>query len=349
MARDKSTLGNQIDNSTPALYPNGRIKDNPGDGSGTPVDERVYGDIHENNAFLLRRYDIIYNNLPDNTTNGYQFVEGMRALPSKNDMLLTIGQFNATTFSAAVKIGLLEENEVILCRAGLNSAAGFTSIRGNDNATVAVSFPESFLSGEYLYLIRTSTNVLLIRLITAANLNTATANLNFLKAATQAQETGGTITTAATTPGRNRVTFERRVNGDDSDTFLATDSQNGIYPSEHFTIVENLGASPIRNTGFISGLDVNGSTSVSFGGDITAASVVISGGSRITCTMNNAMADTNYVVDTSIQSLSANPVDDVQIASPVFRPISTTQFLWVIQETGSVVQNLRIHFQVRQL
>jgi hypothetical protein len=58
-------------------YPYGRIKDNPGDGTGTPVNELVYGDFHQ---FLSRLFDksrLTYNNLPDNDYSGFQFFEAL--------------------------------------------------------------------------------------------------------------------------------------------------------------------------------------------------------------------------------------------------------------------------------
>ena len=42
--RNKSNLANIV---IDANYPYGRIKDNTGAGDGTPVNEFVYGDIHQ--------------------------------------------------------------------------------------------------------------------------------------------------------------------------------------------------------------------------------------------------------------------------------------------------------------
>ena len=46
MARDKKFAPN-IDNSSPLVYPNGRIQDNTGSGNGTPVNNYVYSDLHD--------------------------------------------------------------------------------------------------------------------------------------------------------------------------------------------------------------------------------------------------------------------------------------------------------------
>lgn len=61
------------------IYPFGRIKDNPGDNTGTPINEALYGDIHQFFAKLFNHSGLTYNNLPDNNTNGFQLWEALRA------------------------------------------------------------------------------------------------------------------------------------------------------------------------------------------------------------------------------------------------------------------------------
>ena len=46
MARNKALQPN-IDGSDLTNYPDKRIRNNDGSGNGTPVNEQVYGDIHE--------------------------------------------------------------------------------------------------------------------------------------------------------------------------------------------------------------------------------------------------------------------------------------------------------------
>lgn len=58
-------------------YLSGRIKDNPGDGSGTPVNQLTNGDIHEFFAWLMNRAGIIPNGLPDNEYSGHQFIKAL--------------------------------------------------------------------------------------------------------------------------------------------------------------------------------------------------------------------------------------------------------------------------------
>lgn len=61
-------------------YPFGRIRDDDGTGNGTPVDTSVYGDFHQFFAKLASESGITLNNLPDNQTNGYQYIEALRLL-----------------------------------------------------------------------------------------------------------------------------------------------------------------------------------------------------------------------------------------------------------------------------
>lgn len=72
-------LANKQNVEAPSLtYEFGSIKDNPGDFSGTPFDRAVYSDFHQWASKMFDNSGLTYNNLPDNTTNGYQFYEAMR-------------------------------------------------------------------------------------------------------------------------------------------------------------------------------------------------------------------------------------------------------------------------------
>jgi len=60
-----------------ATYPFGRIKDDTGSNDGTPVDEAVYGDIHQFFEKLLLDGAVTANNLPENATNGFQYNQAL--------------------------------------------------------------------------------------------------------------------------------------------------------------------------------------------------------------------------------------------------------------------------------
>lgn len=59
-------------------YPYGRIKDAvPGVSAGTPVNEFVYGDIHQFFARLMAISGVSANGNPENTVAGFQFIEAL--------------------------------------------------------------------------------------------------------------------------------------------------------------------------------------------------------------------------------------------------------------------------------
>jgi hypothetical protein len=61
-------------------YPYGKIKDRSGATAGTPVNEQVYGDIHQFFERLMAKSGITPNNLPENSTNGFQLFEALQRI-----------------------------------------------------------------------------------------------------------------------------------------------------------------------------------------------------------------------------------------------------------------------------
>lgn len=230
MGRDKKNQPN-IDNSDPIGFPNGRIKNNTGPGNGTAVNEAIYGDIHETFAKLMRLYEIPYNSLPDSETNGYQYVEALRALASKNDFILDINSVGGK-LEVPIKIAKMLVNEQVICKAAVDKTTE-TEIIGAGGISRAVSFIGDFKAGEYVRLINTNSTVVLIRMVDAVNLDTAISELQYLKAATTAEEIAGLIDTKATTPQSNALAFVERVNGAESNNSLAIPStRNGLLSKE---------------------------------------------------------------------------------------------------------------------
>lgn len=350
MARDKKLLTN-IDNSNLSDYPNGRIKNQTGLGDGTPVNEIVYGDYHETFAKLMRLYGIAYNGLPDNETNTYQLVEAMKALASKNDYTLplnTAGGF----LTVPLKISFLKNNETFLLKATVDKTSE-TEIKGTlDNTTKVIDFIGNFKAGEYVRMINTPANITLVREVDFVNLNAAVGEYNYLKAATTPEVIAGLINTKAVTPESFLNAFLEYVNGATSDDFLATSLANGLYPKAHFDIVAGLGSSPIRNKGWVSGIDVNDTVgSLPVGGDIVSATISSVGGnaSKIIVNIANAMDNTNYLPKIYLQSMSATITSDDNIYCPVFKPVSTTQFEADLNQSAEINQNIKMHIEVEQL
>lgn len=58
-------------------YPFGNIKDNSGNGDGTPINKQVYADFHQFFAKLFAESGLTYNGQPDNNANGFQYVQAL--------------------------------------------------------------------------------------------------------------------------------------------------------------------------------------------------------------------------------------------------------------------------------
>lgn len=339
-----------VDLSDTFNYPDGRIKDNTGSGDGTGVNENVYGDIHSNISKLMRLYGITPNNVPDNETNGYQIIEALRALSTKNTIVQNLDK-DGSVLRVPFKISFLLEGEVMVCKSSVNFASE-TQIKGSDVTVFGLTVVNSFVSGDYVQFIKTPSGVELRRVVDQSNLDSLVGALNFLKAASQSEENDGTINTKATTPLTNLIAFIRRVNGADSATYLATALQNGIYPKEHFAIVAGIGANPVRNIGFISGIDINAGavgTTYTTGGNIVSATKTSSGdqdGSIIRVVLQNTMTNTSFYVRSFIESLSANQFTDSNLQSPTFKPINATTVDICIKEIFGITQNIKLHLEV---
>lgn len=149
-----------VDNSNPTDYPFGRIRNNTGAGNGTAVNEIIYGDYHTNIGKLMSLYGIDYTNVPDNESNGYQIVDAIRALATKNDFILPITN-NSGILSVPIKIGFMLENEQVICKAGINLSTQ-TQIKGLDATNYTFSINGSFKTNEYVRLIKKSSGVELV-------------------------------------------------------------------------------------------------------------------------------------------------------------------------------------------
>jgi hypothetical protein len=231
-------LQSNINNSDLVNYPNGRIKNNTGPGNGTPVNEEVYGDLHETKDKLLRLYGIAHNNVPDNETNGYQLIEALIALATKNDYVLPLTT-SSNVLRVPLKLGKLKNDEGFILKAAIDKTTQ-TTINGTlDNVTKSVTFLGTFKQNEYVRMINTGSGIVLVRMIDSFNLDVAIDELNYLKAASQAEEDTGSITTKATTPGRNKATFIKRVNGTDSGSYLATAARDGLLSKEDWQKIQD--------------------------------------------------------------------------------------------------------------
>lgn len=350
MARSKKFSPN-IDNSDLTDFPDGRIKDNTGSGNGTPVNEYIYGDLHEMKDKLFRLYGIIPNGLPDNETNGYQTIEALRGLSSKNNFIQTITSVSGV-LNVGLKLSFMLDNESVVCKSAVDLGAE-TQIKGIDGSTSALTINGLFKANEYVRLIKTVSGITLVRVGDSVSIDAMVGELFYLKKANQSEENAGTIDTKATTPLTNLTAFVKRVIGVDSVNYLATAIRNGLYPKEHFAIVESLGASDLRNIGWFSGLDVNGGSigALASGGNISSATVTNTGGGYtiVRCVLQNPMDDTNYEVSSSVQSQAVAITADNTVGVPVYKIISNTTFDISLREFTGGTQNLKINMRIYQL
>ena len=338
-----------VDNSDLFNYPDGRIKDNSGVGGGTPVNRNVYGDLHSNISRLMRLYGITPNGLPDNETSGYQIIEAIAALASKNDYIYPLTT-DGTFLNIQIKLSLMQTNEFLVCLAA-NDKGAETQIKGSTGSPFAVVYSGNFKANEYVRVIKTLAGVSIIRIADWNSLSQMCLDAGFLQKALQAEEDAGLIDTKATTPLVNKTTFTKRVIGTDSPNYLATAARNGLYPKEHFTIVAAIGANPIKNIGTFT-LDVGGSSGgLACDGDISSASATgTAPNSFVTVNMVNAMDISGahyYTVKYWLESLGSLGVDNT-IFAPVFKKVSATQFQMGFHEGVSAAQSIRVHIEVVQ-
>lgn len=228
-----------VDNSDLPNYPDGRIKDNTGPGNGTPVNRSVYGDLHSNISKLMRLYNIGPNSLPDNETNGYQIIEALSALASKNDYIYSLTTNGTNELSVDIKLSLMKDNEFLICLAAADKTTE-TTVKGSNNTSLAVTYSGNFKANEYVRLIKTGAGVTIIRIADWNSLNAMVNELGYLKKASQAQEDAGTSDLVSTTPLVNKNTFIKRVNGTDSTSYLANSSRNGLMSKEQYDVVANV-------------------------------------------------------------------------------------------------------------
>ena len=76
MARGISNLTN-VD-APGGAYPYGRVRDNPGDNSGTPVNEAMLGDILQLMHALMAEAGLTFNGQPDNLVDSFQLYDAFK-------------------------------------------------------------------------------------------------------------------------------------------------------------------------------------------------------------------------------------------------------------------------------
>lgn len=155
-----------------STYPYGNIKDNPGDGTGTPVNAAVYADFHQFFASLIGLAEGVgyftANGLPDNDVNGFQYLETAQIMARKaNQTLLSyviealIGDVYDNTKPYAIKgladsgsaidVGYVYWGGVLYVCAGLNYGTITNDLQFNQTSENTLKITDSATPGLFQY------------------------------------------------------------------------------------------------------------------------------------------------------------------------------------------------------
>jgi len=338
-------LNPNIDNSNIPHYPNGRLQDDTGSGNGTAVNERVYGDIVQFFLKLVRLSKITVNNQPDNESNGFQLIEALHSFATKNSIV-----HDVLLSGSNIKINLplvpLNVGEFIVCKANFDYS-NQTFVIGTDLPTpvqFSATVKNSFKTNDTLYITKTSSGFEIESIANYSTFDNIATELKYPKIATQAQEDSGTDNSTATSPKTNLTAFVRRVNGSDSNNYLANSTRDGIYPKSHYTTVEALGAK-VKNKGWFGNVNAGSTATLASGGDVASVSAVVPEGGTtvVTVTMTNAM-NPSYIVKAFAMSEGAL-VDDADIYSLTPKVLTTTQFQIAISKIGNQTTAIKVYFE----
>lgn len=352
----KFSNNSNVDSSDLSNYPDARIKDNTGALDGTPVNERVYGDVIQFFLKLKRLAGITANDLPDNETNGFQTIQSLKEFATKNNYIQNISSVSGV-LNVSAKIGLMQNDEFLVCKSSIDLGAE-TQIKGTDGVINTITTIGTFKTNEYVRLIKTASTIFLVRISDAASLDLMVSELLYLKKATQSEENAGTIETKATTPKTNLTAFIRRVIGADSANYLAKptgdpDERNGLLSKEDKFIIDNF-TNNVINIGWFSGYEPGFSgpvgTNLPVSGHVTNAKYNFDAGvgnSTVEVTISNAMASMDYLVKIYPESegVIGNDNDCGQF---IFKKLSSTKFLISSYDAGVSTQNIKVHLEVVQ-
>lgn len=116
---------------------------------------------------------------------------------------------------------------------------------------------------------------------------------------------------------------------------------NGILTPYNISISKGA----IINLGFFDGLAIGSSTTLTPGGDISAASVIYGAGPEtiVLVTLVIPMLNDTYIVNTTIQGKSSDIKDDGDLVAPIYKIINTTQFQLLFREKSTTIRDLRIN------
>lgn len=148
-------------------YPYGYIRDRDGATPGTPVNEEVYGDIHQFFEKLMAESGVVANDLPDNDYNGFQLFEALSRVFVRSDTaelrkkIIEIGDWNMdTTASVDIDHGLPDNRKIRSVKVIIRNDAtpgNIHPLEEIDTASEIVSGGVALVSTVFVRLMRVST------------------------------------------------------------------------------------------------------------------------------------------------------------------------------------------------
>lgn len=109
-------------------FPNGRVKDNPGDNTGTPVNEYTLGDIWQFFAKLMREASLTPNGLPESEYSGQQYYQALRIASQRYRSYVAV--ITQTSTSAPVTSAIIDNTLGGTIAWSRNSAGDYTGTLG---------------------------------------------------------------------------------------------------------------------------------------------------------------------------------------------------------------------------
>ena len=137
-------------------YPFGRPKDNSGSNDGMPLNVLTHGDFHQFFAKMMAESGIVYNDQPDNATDGFQYwLALVEAIESNSGNYSAI---SGITAGAGISISFLDAREYrngkIMISAVLTFSANISA-----NTNILSNIPNAFLQSFTGYTAFGSTKV----------------------------------------------------------------------------------------------------------------------------------------------------------------------------------------------
>lgn len=134
-------------------YPYGRLKDNPGNNTGTPVDENLLGDASQFFERLMAEAGITPNGQPENSSDGFQLVDALKELIKKGagewkNTGVTVHTGFSTGDAQGVMYKIIENSRTIVIKTTIR-VSGSPSL--NDNIlTIPIPQASSLVDFDFL-------------------------------------------------------------------------------------------------------------------------------------------------------------------------------------------------------